>query len=440
MQTTLSPVQVTTARLLSLPCLELSQAVQEELDTNPALELTEGQEHCPICGHQVTGVFCLACAGIDPGAGESRDPSPSPDNFMTVAAPVTAADMLLRDVCQVLPAGDHPIAATLIASLDEHGFLDVDHASIATQLNVTETRVASVLEHIQSAGSAGIGLRGAREWLLSQIDERASMGSVWERARLVVDGYLEALAAHRDQEIASGLELTVQEVHAIRALIRDQLLPFPVASLREATGRPENTVIHWPDLAVREQGASFAVEVLNSSRRWIRVDPAYLALTQSLATLAPHERDQVHAYLDRARTFLRGLKNRDRTLKKIGDAVVSRQDPFLRGECRFHAHVTQREIALDVGVDGSTVSRAVTNKLVELPARRIVPFVSLLSSAADIRAALRNLIQEEQTPLTDDELAQRLTEQGLQVARRTIAKYRNEMGIAPYSERGPTRA
>jgi RNA polymerase sigma-54 factor len=186
-----------------------------------------------------------------------------------------------------------------------------------------------------------------------------------------------------------------------------------------------------PDVAIREQQGKFAIEVLHSPRRLLRLSPLYSDLARQATSLNEEDRAHVQDYITRARTFLANLRQRESTLQQISEAVVQHQEEFLRHGIRHLAPLTRAEIAAETGLHESTVSRATNNKTVLLPNGFTMPFGDFFASALGVQDVLRELISKETTPLSDAELARLLREQGYRVARRTVAKYREQMKILP---------
>jgi RNA polymerase sigma-54 factor len=139
----------------------------------------------------------------------------------------------------------------------------------------------------------------------------------------------------------------------------------------------------------------------------------------------------VHDYITRARTFLANLRQRETTLQQISEAVVKYQEEFLRHGVRHQAPLTRAEIAADTGLHESTVSRATNDKTVLLPQGTTMPFSDFFVPSLGVQDILRELIENESSPLSDAELARLLAERGHPIARRTVAKYREQMQILP---------
>lgn len=431
-----TPALLSLAHLLTLSSLGLSQAVRQELAANPALEEVDGPARCPQCSGPVMGGSCSHCDGATVGASPPPGAAGAADLALYVAAPPSLADALLADLQASLPEDDRAIAQRLVGSLDEHGFLVEDAATIAAALRVGRRRVEGVLTLLRELGPPGIATRDTRECLLSQLDALTEGGVTCPHARAIVAGYLDDLGAHRHYQIARQLRITGAEVEQARDFIRRHCWPYPVQAATPAPFEAERRHYLFPDLIIREAEGAFAVEIPHVPARWLRPNPVYQDLARRAASLSEGEREHVQTHLERARTFLRTLRQREQTLRRIGEAIIARQGAFLRHGVRQLAPLTRLQIAADLGLHESTVSRAVQDKTAQLPSGVLWPLSDFFVAARSVHDLLRELVEAETSPLTDQELAQLLTERGHPVARRTVAKYREQLKILPHQMRG----
>lgn len=436
MEMQVNPSLLHLAQLLLLPGIELQQAVQQELEENPSLEEVEAEETtCDRCGGPLVEGVCLNCAG-----GSTTDEFTSSalsdevgDSLQWVAAPRSMAEGLLDDLYMALPEADHPIAMALVGSLDERGFLADEVADIAAIMNVDVERVNGVLACLREVGPPGIATRDTRECLLAQLDVLEQQGMTCPHTRPVIDRHLDDLGSHRFAHIARQLQITPAEVEAVQSFVQHHLWPYPSQVAPQPPTAPLGVRYRTPDLAISEseKDQTFVVEVLNSPRRLLRMNPLYQELARNTASLDEEERAHVQEYVARARVFLANLRQRESTLKRIGEAVVRRQEAFLRHGVRYLTPMTRAELALELELSESTVSRAVTDKTVLLPTQTLLPLSEFFVAARRVQDVLRELIQGETTPLSDQALAEMLTERGYPIARRTVAKYRDQMHILP---------
>lgn len=429
LETRVTPALLTLTHMLALPAMELQQLVQQELSENPALEEIEVDEHNELDDEallrlieqqQYSGEISSSAGGDD----EANDP------LLFVAAPQNLEEFLLSELHTSLPVEDYPIAGLLMASLDDNGFLEEDPANLARTLGVSEARVQTVIEQLQQIGPPGIASRNLRECLLLQIVPFEEEGTAPLHTRAILSGYLEELGAHRDRYVAQQLGIDSSEVAAVREFVRQHCYPYP-ARLAPQTD-DHRTRYSQPDVLITiDDEDQFQVEVLQSPRRMLRLNPLYREMVRRGSELNEDEREHVQEYLARARTFLANLRQRESTLKLISEAIVQHQVEFLRHGVRHLQPLTRASIAAEVGVHESTVSRTTAGKTALLPNRQLLPFSEFFVAARPVQDVLRELIDNESDPLSDSELARILNERGYPVARRTVAKYRDQMQILP---------
>jgi RNA polymerase sigma-54 factor len=433
MEMRVTPALLNLAHMLTLPSMSLHHLVQQELSENPALEEIELPDDSDMSERDLVGDMLQDDYGNDyrqeSGAllrtGESIDP------LMFVAAPRSFTESLLIDLHASLPEHEHTIALLLVGSLDERGFLQEEPANIAETINVSLVRVEAVLQRLREIGPPGIASRDLRECMLAQIDALAETGVTCPYVRDIVYHHLEDLGSHRYKQIAQKLRISNEQVEEVRAFVQQHLWPYPAQAAFSSAADPTRPRYNLPDVAIREQQGKFAVEVLHSPRRLLRLSPLYSDLARQATSLNEEDRAHVQDYITRARTFLANLRQRESTLQQISEAVVRQQEEFLHHGIRHLAPLTRAEIAAETGLHESTVSRATNNKTVLLPSGFTMPFGDFFASALGVQDVLRELISKETTPLSDAELARLLREQGYRVARRTVAKYREQMKILP---------
>ena len=439
MQMRPSPMLVGFAEMLALPSMEMERVVAQELEDNPALERVE-EAACGFCGGR--SPTCPVC-GARPGEPDGRPARPAGpsglDAAFGLAVEERPEDVVLRDVLTLLRDDDRVLAELVIGSLNQRGFLDESPADLARRACVAPDRIHHVITALREVGHPGIAASDLRESLLLQLDSLGQAGQgaghgggVAMLARRIVAGHLEALAQGRFCAIAQALEVQVDDVRQAREFIQRELVPSPSGCLAgEWWARPCRTPA-WPDLVIVErcdQPGRYAVELAEAIRCAIRVDPAWrMAATAGAAD--PGD-SQVRALIRRADGFLAQLERRWHTLRRIGVHLADRQRDFLQRGPSSMAALTRAETARALGVSESTVSRAVAGKFALLPGGAVVPLADFFDCSLQIRTELRAIVTGEERPLSDSELAELLRRRGYNIARRTVAKYRDRLGILP---------
>ncbi|MBA3468053.1 MAG: RNA polymerase factor sigma-54 [Herpetosiphonaceae bacterium] len=441
MSTKASPALIALNNMLVLSTQELQQLIQQELEENPALENVdvEPEEACDRCGRSISGTICMHCAQEDLRLAESeRNDYSAPgddeefDPLMMVATPAILSEVLLRDLRASLPSSEYFIAEYLVGCLDEQGFLDASTGDIAATLNISEERVIDVLMKLQEIAPVGVGARDVPECLrlqLRRLDEEEITHPFVEK---MISVHWQDLGEHRYGAIAQSLGVEYEQVVEAREFIRQYLRPYPLSLSSDGNTR---TNYIMPDVIIRDVEGQLEAEVLMSERSFLRINPLYQTLSRQSASrdgeISSEERDHLSQYVSRAQMFLTNIRQRRETIRRIAVYLIEHQEPFLRQGVRFLRAMTRAEVADGIGVHESTVSRATANKYVQIPNRSVVPFSHFFTASLNVKDVLMELVGNETTPLTDQELVQLLSAKGFDVARRTVAKYRNQLNILP---------
>jgi RNA polymerase sigma-54 factor len=414
-----SPRLVAATTMLALPSFELEAAVERELVENPALERLDCAS-CVGCGRPLVANRCLRCdRPRQCGTGRSGT------SIHEAPAEPSPAETILRDAATLLSRGDRAIAVYLLGNLDDHGFLDACVDDVAVALSVEPKRVEHVLRVIHETAPAGVAARDVRECLLLQLDRLPDCGPVRTLARSIVDAHLPLLGRGLYGALARALGVERGEVLAARDFIRSRLSPYPCFS----PTRLEIATALVPDAVVSETEDGFAVELVETERFRLVVSPAYERAAAGY--LSRDEREAVSRQIEAAREFIDRLQQRWKTMRAVVELAVQRQHAFVRAGPRHLVPLTRADVAVSLGVHESTVSRAVAGRNVALPSGQVVPLARFFDAAGAPRDALAELLAREQHPKSDAELADDLADLGFVLARRTVAKYRERLGVLP---------
>ena len=301
-------------------------------------------------------------------------------------------------------------------------------------LHTAPEQIERVLRRLQELGPAGVGARNVQECLLLQLDRMERNGVSHPYIREIVGNYWLDLGEHRYGAIAHALGISYEEVVAARDFMRQHLRPFPLERANDGS-TPFETAFLAPDVIIRLEGEHLAVEVVESRRFYLRLNPLYQELSHAIVQrqqeVSNEEREHLNTFVSRARLFLTNMRQRRETIRRIAEYLAERQEGFLRHGVRHLAPLTRAEVAAVIGVHESTVSRATANKFVQIPNREIVPFSTFFTASLSVKDVIAELISNEQAPLTDQEIVETLRQRGFDVARRTVAKYRGQLGILP---------
>jgi RNA polymerase sigma-54 factor len=450
-----TPQLIMANTLLQLSATELERAVSQELAENPLLELIE-VACCPRCGQAMPKGYCSACGW--PGAHETAmtpidweydapswerdDAEEGDDGIAQLASATTLAEHLLRQARLVLSPEDLPVAAFLVENLDERGFLRCDLDEAAALCGVERTRVESALSTIQGLEPVGVAARDARECLLIQLEHLRHDGIAQPLAEALLRDHWEVLGDQSPARVARTAGATVGEVQAALQFIKDNLNPYPAqadwSDLHESPP-PQAAAYPRPDVVVRLKsgsvGAGYEIELPAAQAYRLRISASYLQAAENKTAFAGQDWEQWETFYARARLFIKSVEQRWQTLHQLASHLVDYQREFLASGDKYLKPLTRARLAGVLGVHESTVSRAVAGKYVQLPGGRIVPLARFFDRAAPLKEAIKELIAQEDEPLSDRALAERLAQQGHRVARRTVTKYRNALNILPSSLR-----
>jgi RNA polymerase sigma-54 factor len=467
-----SPTLIMVNQLLALSSIELQHLVHSELEENPALESIENVT-CTSCGAGTNGPYCPVCMqpihplasanghtsksndGAEMGNAaddgyEADDYSPryagpvmsSEEDFDPLSLVATEASMteqLLADLMAALPSEDHRIAEYLVGNLDEQGFLGCSLEAAAQVLDLPLERVEFVLDVLQMTAAVGVGARDLRECLLMQLEELRQTGEAEMPPFVheVIANYLKELGEHKYTIIAQLLGTSYENVVAVREFIKRNLQPRPLQDPPQGRGwrSPSPTRFVMPDVIIRNKDGQLEVEVVETYRFSLRISPLYQQLATETARhgegMSDHERDHIRRYVNRSKLFISNINQRRETMLRITNCLILLQEEFIRFGVRSLRPLTRAQVAQYLGIHESTVSRATADKYVMLPGKQVIPFSDFFSASLSAKDVIRELITKEQRPMTDKEIVRHLRDQGIRVARRTVTKYRNQLGIMP---------
>jgi RNA polymerase sigma-54 factor len=258
-----------------------------------------------------------------------------------------------------------------------------------------------------------------------------------------VEDFLEDLGKHKFNRIAQQLGVDSRDVEEGWEFIKTQLNPHPAGGsegIPTRTGpRPVQGYI-IPDVIITiKDNGKFDVEVVESKRFALSVNSMYQQLLAQVSgsngQYSEEEREHIQHYVSRAKMFIANINQRRQTMQKITDFLVAYQEDFLRQGIRHLKPLTRAMLAEQTGIHESTVSRATASKYVMLPTGEVIPFSNFFTASLSVKDIIKDMIDKEDEPLTDQEIANRLKDYGYSVARRTVAKYRDQLDILPSSLR-----
>lgn len=339
---------------------------------------------------------------------------------------------------------DKAIAVAVIDSLDDDGYLTSSNDEILNSLaiedeEIDESEIEAVVRMIQAMDPVGVAARNLQECLLLQLKQQEA-GTQWlDEALDLVENHLDSLGSRNFNLIMRRMKLSQEELQQVIHLIQT-MNPKPGGSIQES--RTEYVV---PDVFVKKIKGVWKVELNMDAIPQVRINSSYASMIRRADNSA--DNNSLKSHLQEARWFIKSLQSRSETLLKVATAIVERQRGFLEYGEEAMKPLVLHDIAETLGMHESTISRVTTRKYMHTP-RGIFELKYFFSShvstnyggacsSTAIRALIKKLISAEtpNKPLSDNKIAALLDEQGINVARRTVAKYREAMSIPPSNER-----
>lgn len=459
LQTRVSPRLIAANHILELSSQELQAEIARELEDNPALDMVDIAV-CPTCGQPIEGDGCPRCTRKQE---DTSIPDPTEqylenvawntsvvardedfDPLTLVAAQVTLEEKLLTDLGAMVPPEDMAIAEYLVGSLDSDGYLRCSTYEVCTKFEVEPEKVEELIKQLQSLEPPGIGARDVQECMILQLQYLAAQGLEHPLAIDLVRDHLEDLGKHKFNRIAQHMEVEAEDVEEAWEFIKSKLNPHPAQGFNgvptRSGPRPVQGYI-MPDVIIsqREDGTGFEVEVVESRRFALSVNSMYQSLlaqaNSSGSQVSEEEHEHIQHYVARAKMFIANINQRRQTMQKITSFLVEHQKDFLANGVRHLKPLTRAMLAEQTCIHESTVSRATASKYVMLPNGKVVPFSNFFTASLSVKDIIKDMIDREGEPMTDQEIALRLRDYGYSVARRTVAKYRDQLNILPSSLR-----
>ena len=449
----LSPLQIQTIKLIELPVQELEQRIRKELEENPVLDDSAPAEKEDGDDQQPQEI----------SLSELKDDDSIPDyrlrvnnygkderpQYNTFSVKESFTQSLMEQLgFRNLSEHEHDVAAFIIGSLDDDGYLRRDIGSLvddlAFRMNITtdEEEVERLLRIIQDFEPSGVGARDLRECLLIQLKALKQSEDVVNAERILTDWFHEFSTKHF-QKIMMKLGLSEKEMKAAMARIV-KLNPSPGGQIDDSYNDQAQQIV--PDFILYIENGELKLSMPRFSIPEIRINRKYAELLMDAANSSERQKKEAATFvkqkMDSAKWFVEALKQRHNTLLSTMQAIVDYQhDYFMSGDEANLRPMVLKDIAGITGFDISTISRVVNSKYIETHFG-IFPLKYFFSeglenkdgeevSTRELKKVLQECVENEDKhkPLTDDQLVSLMNEKGYKVARRTIAKYRDQLGI-----------
>ncbi len=457
----LSPQQIQLIKLLEVPTMELEQRIKREVEENPTLEEGRDEEEEVQEDEKIEEPdnFSLEdyVKSEDVPAYRLQTNNYSKDDERK-EAPISESISFYENLhtqlgLRKLPEFDYDIAKYIIGNIDEDGYLRREIPMIADDLvfraniEVSDEKLEEILKVIQSFDPPGVGCRSLQECLLIQLNRKETEHYEVKIAKEILTHHFEEFTKKHYNKLNSKYGLNDESLK----LVIDEILklnPKPGSGFTSPGTRPTQHIT--PDFLLDYDENQLNLSLNTKNAPDLRVSKTYSSMLQEYATNKSNQsKDQKEAVtfirhkLDSAKWFIEAIKQRQQTLLQTMTAIVDFQhEYFIEGDIKMLKPMILKDIAEKTGLDISTISRVANSKYIQTHFG-IFPLKSFFSeamqttdgediSSKELKAILQEAVEAEdkKNPLTDDELADLLKEKGYQIARRTVAKYREQLGIA----------
>ena len=447
----LSPLQIQTIKLIELPIQELEQRIRKELEENPVLdenlpsekEEDEAPREVSLSDYKEDDSIPSYRLRAD---NYSKDERPQYNTFSVKESFTQSLQEQLgyRSVTE----HQYAVASFIIGSLDDDGYLRrsidsiVDDLSFRANVETDEEEVLEMLKIVQEFEPSGVGARDLRECLLLQIRNCRKTPEIENAKKILTNHFAEFTNKHY-QKIMSRMGLSEQELKAAMAKIL-KLNPSPGGQIDDSYNDQAQQII--PDFLLEYIDGQLKLSMPRFSIPELKINRKYADILMEAANSSEREKKEAATFvkkkLDSAKWFVEAIKQRHNTLSSTMQAIVDYQhEYFVDGDETNLKPMVLKDIAEKTGFDISTISRVVNSKYIETHFG-IYSLKYFFSeglenqdgeevSTRELKKALQECVdtEDKHKPLTDDELVEKMTSKGYKVARRTIAKYRDQLGI-----------
>nr|WP_321294913.1 RNA polymerase factor sigma-54 [uncultured Sphaerochaeta sp.] len=453
-QLKLSPQLLQSFELMALPLTELQARIKAEIESNPALELPSSwdvsYEHFAQekQRRETSGVDDTysdsSSYGSDRGGGYDYEASDRQQKFMENALSLeeTLQEHLLSQLgCEQLSEEAYRVGEILITNLDANGFFRENPNDILTEKQAEH--LPHLLHLIRQFDPPGVCAKDWRESLVLQAQAKGIGAEDLKHFTALVEDNLELMRANKQAQVAKNLGIEVEELEELYAFLKT-LTPFPGQSFSSG---PEQYVI--PDLSIRNEEGQLVLRMNNSSLPDLAINTEFEGLAEDLGSSDESKKAQqyIKEQIKSANALIFQVQVRNQTLYKVAHILLQEQQEYFLFGPQYIKPLTQKAVAEQLGVHETTISRIATAKYIDTD-WGIIPIKKLFSNAVGdegaelskqaVKETIRQILEEHQgqKALSDQKISDILKEKGISVARRTVAKYRNELNIDPSFVRG----
>ncbi len=404
--------------LLQFSSQDLAEYVEEELESNPLLEKDEDENNID---ERLANQYSQSNNYVNYNSDKENDY----ENYVSYKP--NMLEHLEKQLYLVLEDSEMEIGNYILGNIDEDGFLTLSTEEISKHFNLAKKKVNNILKRIQYLDPKGIAARNPRESLLIQLD---SLALNTELAEVLVANYYDLITEKKYGKIIKDYNAKKERIKGALNLIKTLRLK-PAAGFNEK----ENTQYIVPDIIIRKVKGKFVVIMNEKASPVLRINPQYYRMLQKSSEGDTYE--FLHKKFKSALWLIKSIEQRRITVYRIAESIISKQEEFLNRGIKYLKPMTMQEIADSINMHESTVSRATSEKYVQTPQGLFELkffFTSGINniSSVSIKTMIIEYIENEDksSPLSDSSIARKLEkEEDINVSRRTVAKYRNELGL-----------
>ena len=443
-------------KLLQLSKLELESLIHQELEENPVLE-EQSTETAPSLEETKDRVKESKTDEIGPDSSGMeevdvdyffqdyveyqnrrtvREERELPSFENTLSQPTSLLNHLTWQLdLTALDEKSREVAEAIIGNLNSDGYLKSTCEEISKMTGVHEDRVEEIRNLIQEFDPIGVASFDLQECLLVQLEMMPDVEI--QLAHKIVADHLEHLVKHTYNELAQELGISLKEVQETLELIRT-LDPKPGSKFADL-----GSVYVEPDVFIVKDGEEYAIILNEDNLPKLKINQSYQSMLSKNSDQKEGTKNYIREKMNGAKWLLKSFVQRQRTIYKVVESIVDRQKEFFENGVKFLKPMVLSDVAFDINMHESTVSRVVTNKYVHTP-RGVFELKYFFSSGIKsssgedvsslaVKRRIRQIVEQEDSkkPLSDSKIMALLNKEGLKIARRTVAKYREEQNIPP---------
>jgi RNA polymerase sigma-54 factor len=458
-----TPQMILINKILQLQRLELKDEIEQNLKENPALEIVD-QASCPKCGEPFSDSgTCRNCessieysrqdqnefkqrefddlvSNWDSGHYEDAttyDKQSSDDEFDPLSNTASVVDVhqeIKRNYILTYPdseKADQDIAEFMIDLIDEKGLIGISNEEIADEMKSDSARVEFIRDRIMHLEPIGLGASNPTQAMLMQLDNLSeTLGKNVELEKTIIQNFRDHLARENCDKIAKG----------VGHFIKENLYAYPGDFFDDISFEQTNPEFYpEADVIIRKTETDYYPEIVDSGLPNFKISSFYLDAYEKIksgngSSFNEEEKKHIRQYFEKARFFLDCINQRRETIIRVCNFLIKYQREFLDHGIRKLKDLTREKVAEEVGFHPSTISRALKDKYVELPDKSIQSFDVFFDYQKVLVLVIKEILAKEETPLnvlSDENIAEHMKKLGFDVARRTVAKYRERGKIPP---------